>query len=83
MTNIKEIVSNGRFFTVKFTKKNGEIRTMLARTGVKKYLKGGVNRNSNPNHLIVYSIHDRGYRTVDLDNVIELTANGVTYAKIN
>lgn len=79
----KKIVSDGRLFSVTFKKKNGELRTMLARTGVKKYLRGGVNKNSNPNHLIVYSVHDRGYRTIDEKQLIEFTANGVTYANFN
>lgn len=81
--NIKKVISDGRLFSVTFKKKNGELRTMLARTGVKKYLRGGVNKNTNPNHVIVFSVHDKGYRTLDLTKIVQLTANGVTYAKFD
>lgn len=65
---------NGKFFTVTFTKKDGSIRKMNARTGVKKYLKGGVNLNSNPNHLIVFDMAIKEYRTVDLVSVQEIAS---------
>ncbi len=70
---------NGKFFTVKFIKKNGDERVMTARTGVKKYLHGGVNRNHNPNHVIVFDVQNKGYRTVDLENVFELHSQGFKF----
>lgn len=75
-------VSNGKLFSVTFIKKNGEERTMLARTGVTKYLRGGVNRNPNPHHLIVYSMHDKGYRTINLNTIVKLKANGTEYQRL-
>ncbi len=79
--NIKDHIDslNGKFFTVKFIKKNGDERVMTARTGVKKYLHGGVSRNSNPNHVIVFDVNARGYRTVDLENVFELHSQGYKF----
>lgn len=79
---LKRFVSNGKIFSVTFIKKNGEERTMLARTGVKKYLRGGVNRNPNPNHLIVYSMYDKEYRTINFDTIIKLKANGTEYQRL-
>jgi hypothetical protein len=76
---LKRLLSNGRFFTVTFIKKDGSTRRMTARTGVKKHLRGGTNKNTNPNHLIVWSVADKGYRTVDINAITKLTFNGETY----
>ena len=72
--NIKNHIDslNGKFFTVKFIKKDGTNRIMTARTGVKKYLKGGNSHNTNPNHIIVYDVQNKGYRTIDLSKVYEM-----------
>lgn len=70
---------NGKFFTVKFTKKDGSTRVMNARTGVKKYLRGGVSKNSNPDHVVVFDTVAKGYRTVDLSSVFELHTQGNVY----
>ena len=43
MENIRDIIdaANGKFFSVRFLKKDGTVRDMVCRTVVKKYLKGG------------------------------------------
>lgn len=76
-----EQLKNGRLFSVKFIKKDGSERTMLARLGVKKGINGkGLNYNPDEhNYLIVYSIHDKAYRTVNKNTVLQIKANGVTY----
>lgn len=79
---LKKFVSNGKLFSVTFIKKTGEERTMLARTGVKKYLRGGVNRNTNPDHLIVWSMQDKAYRTINLSTITKLKANGTEYQRL-
>lgn len=75
---IRRIVGNG-FFSVSFIKKNGELRSINGRLGVTKYLKGGVNPNTDkPEFLIVYE-NNNGYRTVSLENITRLCANGKEY----
>ena len=68
-----------KFFTVKFIKKtDGEERVMNCRLDVKKHLKGG-QMNHNPkdyNNLVVYSLDSKGYRTIPLDNLLEIREGG-------
>jgi hypothetical protein len=62
----------GRFFHVTFLKKDGTIRNMNARLGVKKYLKHTVNHdtyNAHPTVVTVYDMKAKGYRAFDLDRV--------------
>lgn len=72
---------NGRFFGVTFRKRNGELRTMNARKGVRKFAKGGAKKIGLPwqPYITVWSRNDNGYRTVNLATVQEITANGNTY----
>lgn len=79
---LKRFVSNGRIFSVTFIKKNGEERTMLARTGVTKHLKGGTRRNNNTDHLVVWSMQDKAYRTINLSTITKLKANGTEYQRL-
>lgn len=69
--------TQGKFFTVKFTKKNGEERTMNARLGVKAPLKGGSNTTEHlDQYVTVYEGSKRNYRNVNLDTIHELHASG-------
>lgn len=63
---------NGRFFTVVFTKKDGTVRQMNCRTGVKKHLRGGAKKSSG---FIAFDLKARGYRTINLDTVKEIRAD--------
>lgn len=62
------------FYTVVFVKKTtGEVRKMQCRQNVQKHSKGGVNPCSGkPDLLPTYSIDAQGYRTVNIDGVIEI-----------
>lgn len=69
---IKEIIKDkkGKFFSVEFTKKDGTLRLMLCRTGVKKYLVP----NARPMRKAegvqkVYDVHKKAYRSFRLDSV--------------
>jgi hypothetical protein len=67
-------IVDGKFFTARFVKKNGEIRTIRARLGVKKGLKGG-ELSYNPserNNLIVWDLEKQAYRTIKFDNLLEI-----------
>lgn len=74
-------LKNGRIFSVKFVKKDGSIRSMIARTGVKKHLKGGELKYSPEanNKLIVWSFDSKGYRTINTDSLVYVKHNGVEY----
>ena len=65
--------TNGKFFTVLFVKKDGSLRRMNCRTGVKKYLKGGSSTTGHLNNLItVYDLQTKDYRNINLNTVIEI-----------
>lgn len=68
----------GKFFSVQFVKKNGEIRKMLARLGVKKYLKGGQKGYDYDNLLTVYDVKKKAYRTININTLMKIKANGKT-----
>jgi hypothetical protein len=66
--------TNGRFFSVVFEKKDGTLRKMVCRTGVKKHLKGGTLKH-NPaefGHCIVWDVQKKAYRTINMNTVLEL-----------
>lgn len=68
---ITELVNetNGKFFSVDFIKKDGSIRKMVCRKGVKKYLKGGDKKT--PNTVItVFDVNKKEYRCFYPENVI-------------
>jgi hypothetical protein len=81
MTNkrqtILKAIKTGKFFTIKFIKKNGELRELNGRLGVKKHLKGG-ELGYDPatfNYIIVFDVVAKGYRTINVDTVTELICN--------
>ena len=70
-----------KFIGVTFTKKDGSTRKLNGRFKVTKYLKGGTNRvvsNSN-SYLSIYDVKSEGYRTINLDTVIEIKALNEVY----
>jgi hypothetical protein len=77
--NSEEVVAvidntKGRFFSLRFEKKSGAIRFMLCRTGVVSALHGG-ELKYNPNEYglrVVYDMINHGYRTINLDKVLEI-----------
>lgn len=72
--------THGKIFAVRFIKKDGTIRMMLARLGVSKNLKGGNNGASEKNGLItVWDMVAHGYRMINLETLITLNASGERY----
>lgn len=70
---------NGEFFTVMFIKRTtGELRKMVCRKGVKKYLKGGppAYNFSEKNLVPVFDVEKGEYRSIPLENIVELHADG-------
>jgi len=80
---IKKILlhSKGKFFSVKFTKKDGTLRKMVCRTGVKSYLKGGVNTTGHiPNLLTVFDVQKQEYRNINMATLQSARVEGKEYS---
>lgn len=72
--------AGGTFFYVRFIKKDGSERGMVAREGVKKNLKG-IGRNYDEikkfNILTVWDVQKGAYRRINLGTIKELKVRGV------
>jgi hypothetical protein len=81
--NLLRETANKRIFTVTFVKEDGTIRKMNAMRGVRKGVKGvGLKFNpSDKNLLTVYDMQKKGFRFVNLDDVISFTANKKHFTK--
>jgi hypothetical protein len=72
--------TKGKIFSCTFTKKDGTLRKMVARLGVAKNLKGGVNGANDKNSLVtVFDMVAGGYRMINLSTLATLRAGGVAY----
>ena len=66
--------SKGKFFSVIFIKKDGTLRYMNCRLGVKKHLKGGTLK-FNPSKkglVVVFDTTKKAYRMINLNTVKSL-----------
>lgn len=72
--------NNGRLFSVTFKKLDGSERNMVARLDVKKYLKGGstLYNPASRNNIIVFSMRDGAYRTINIDRLLRVKAFNTT-----
>lgn len=78
--NIKQRIeaTKGKFFVVNFVKKDGSMRKMIARTGVKKNLVGAGRSKPLADHLVcVYDVANKGYRTINADSVVSFKCGEV------
>lgn len=68
----------GNFFRACFVKKDGSVREMTARFGVKKYLKGGELGYvpEERGYIVVFDVDKKEYRTINMDKLIYLRYNG-------
>ena len=81
--NVKQL-ENGKIFNVTCRKKNGVIRKVNARLGVRKNLKG-VGLKYDPKsrgNLIVFYMCDDDYRTINLNRILRIKCNGVEYTNV-
>jgi hypothetical protein len=81
---MKQIIeqAKGKFFVAKFVKKNGEIRKMNGRLGVKKYLKGGESTSKDKENLVVvYDVQKKGYRTINLDTMFYFKCGNTLFTR--
>lgn len=75
--------AQGKIFSVRFVKKNGESRDMVCRLGVQKGVNGQGMAYDPADHdlLCVYDVQRGGFRMVNLATVDRLTVGGVTYER--
>ena len=86
-TKAKDLIdgSNGKFYSVKFIKKNGDDRILNGRNGVHNSkhapLKGvGLAYNPKDYGLVgVFDVQKKAYRMINLNTLQELTIDGVTH----
>ena len=73
--------TNGKIFSAVFTKKNGEIRSMVCRQGVAKYVKGvGLKFKPEERDLIgVFDMHKKAYRFINLNTLEQIKVEGIKY----
>jgi hypothetical protein len=72
-------VAGDSIFAVKFRKRSDQsIREMNCRLGVKKHLTGGDRPYDDRSHglLTVFDLKIREYRSIPLDGILEVRANG-------
>jgi hypothetical protein len=74
---LNELKELGGIFNVKFYKADGTPRSMNARFGVRKGVNGaGLKyKPSERNNIIVYSMNDKGFRTINLDRITTIKFN--------
>lgn len=83
VSDLRQILGNGRFGTITFQKVDGSIRRLNGRIGVRK----GVNGNGSPayNVVRVYDVQRdaegkiKGWRTVKPEKVMQVVANKTVY----
>jgi hypothetical protein len=68
--------TSGRFFTVTYRKLDGSIRKMNARLGVRKGVKGTGRALRRNDRMRVWDRTKEAFRTVNVDRIIELRAEG-------
>lgn len=76
-----ELRNSGKIFNVKFYKADGTKRSINARFGVRKGVNGkGLKYNpSERANIIVYSMNDDGFRTINYDRIYRIKYNGQEY----
>ena len=80
---IKKVIEllGDKIFTVTFTKKDGSIRVMNARRGVKKGVKG-VGMSYNPTEkdlVVVFDMQKEAFRMINAKTILEIKADKKVY----
>ena len=78
MSEVLPSCVQGKFFTAKFVKKDGDFRVMNCRLGVKKHLKGGFDHNDRTKYLTVYDVQKKGYRNIPVQRLIEINCGNLS-----
>lgn len=79
--NVTKDLNDGKIFHITFVKKDGTIRSFNARFGVKSHLNGGKLKYdaAASGNIIVFSMNDRGYRTINVNNILRVKTKGNVY----
>lgn len=72
---IAEVAKSGKFYSVVFVKKDGTVREMVARQGVKKYLKGG-EKTLPSKYICCFEPSTGSYKAINPSTVMKI--NGQT-----
>ena len=77
---LRELVGERNIFTVEFIKKDGSLRVMNCRLGVKKHLRGGeLSYNASKKNLLPVFDMDKGaYRIINVSTIQEVRYNKQT-----
>lgn len=77
VTELRELVGENNIFTVDFIKKDGTLRTMNCRLGVRRHLKGGeLGFNAKEKNLLpVFDMVKGDYRMINVSTIIEIRFN--------
>ena len=80
---IKKVIEllGDKIFTVTFTKKDGSVRVMNARRGVKKGVKG-VGMSYNPTEkdlVVVFDMQKEAFRMINAKTIMEVKADKKVY----
>ena len=83
-SEIEQMISNlanGTIYSVSFIKKDGTIRIMNARRGVKKGVKG-VGMSYNPTEkdlVVVFDMQKEAFRMINAETILEIKAEKKVY----
>jgi plasmid rolling circle replication initiator protein Rep len=80
LNQIRELVKS-KIFSAVFIKKDGTLREIVCRLGVKKHLKGGELKYSpdDYNYLTVFDMQKEQYRMINVNTLKSIKVDGVTY----
>lgn len=82
VSKIFKNLDHNLFFSVSFYKKDGTLRTMNCRMGVTKHLTPNPTRQKPEmpeNMITVYDVQNAGYRYINCNTVIRISAEHYTY----
>lgn len=73
--------TDGGFFSVFFIKKDGSLRKMTGRKGVKKGVKGVGSTVARPDtpYVTVFDVVKKNFRVLNLETLLEIKTRGTTY----
>jgi len=72
---IKEFIKStkGAFFSLKYAKADGSVRSACGKSFNKKALVGGPNKLANSNAVAYWDVNKKAYRSFNADRVLEIS----------
>ena len=85
LERLQDIVinSDGKLFSASFIKKDGSIRDIVCRLGVRSYIKGTGKpsyalKKDNP-YQLVFDFNKKGYRVINMETLFKIKFQQITY----